>query len=603
MKKIFTLFAALAWIVSMFAATETVYFVNAEDWPGEITVHAWEGAAPGTNWPGLSATKEAEKIGGKDVWSFTAEAGAYAKCIFTNKKTGDKQTGNLNWTAGKYYVKTKWYTKEEAATAVGIPTPTYDYYVAGSFNGWVNPDPSCGMALVGDVYKTTLSLDAGEHQMKVTNGTWDNAKGYDAVGAKYEEVSRAPGDDGNILVKLAAGKEVVVVYNKNTDKITFEGLTATGETPETPAGYYVTGTFNNWTNPDNAYAMTGEGNIYKKDLTLAAGAHMLKVTNGTWDDGCNWGYSNIAGAYSEVSEGTNDEGEANGNILITLAAEATVTVVFDAEAKKISFEGLTATGTTPETPAGYYVTGTFNNWTNPDNAYAMTGEGNIYKKDLTLAAGAHMLKVTNGTWDDGCNWGFWAVSAAYAEVTEGTNDEGQPNGNILITLAAEATVTVVFDAEAKKISFEGLTAQELTISYVLMGVGGDWKVGVPMTKNEKAEGEEYMLIGQTITASDSVKVVKLVNGEAKHYCGNVKDDCKELVLENKVNDNIVLAPGVYDFYYDVAADAIWIAVSSSDPSAVGNVIVEKKAVKVIRNGQMYILRDGVMYNAIGQIAE
>ena len=124
-----------------------------------------------------------------------------------------------------------------------------------------------------------------------------------------------------------------------------------------------------------------------------------------------------------------------------------------------------------------------------------------------------------------------------------------------------------------------------------------------MTKNEKAESEEYMLIGQTITASDSVKVVKLVNGEAKHYCGNVKDDCKELVLENKVNDNIVLAPGVYDFYYDVAADAIWIAVSSSDPSAVGNVIVEKKAVKVIRNGQMYILRDGVMYNALGQMAE
>lgn len=487
MKKIFTLFAALAWIVSMFAATETVYFVNAEDWPGEITVHAWDGAAPGTNWPGLSATKEAEKIGGKDVWSFTAEAGAYAKCIFTNKKTGDKQTGNLNWTAGKYYVKTNWYTKEEAATAVGIPTPTYDYYVTGSFNGWVNPDPSCGMALVGDVYKTTLSLDAGEHQMKVTNGTWENAKGYDAVGAKYEEVSRAPGNDGNILVKLAAGKEVVVVYNKNTDKITFEGLTATGETPETSSKYYVTGSFNGWTNPDDAYVMSGEGNIYKKDLTLAAGEHMLKVTNGTWADGCNWGYSNIAGAYSEVSEGT--------------------------------------------------------------------------------------------------------------------NDEGQPNGNILITLAAEATVTVVFDAEAKKISFEGLTAQELTISYVLMGIAGDWKVGVPMIKNENAEGEEYMLIGQTITASDSVKVVKLVNGEAKHYCGNVKDGCKELVLENKVNDNIVLAPGVYDFYYDVAADAIWIAVSSSDPSAVGNVIVEKKAVKVIRNGQMYILRDGVMYNAIGQIAE
>ena len=147
------------------------------------------------------------------------------------------------------------------------------------------------------------------------------------------------------------------------------------------------------------------------------------------------------------------------------------------------------------------------------------------------------------------------------------------------------------------------TETPVEASYVLMGVKGDWKTGIAMTKNEAAENEEYQLLGQEIAAGDSVKVVRMENGEPKHWCGNVKDGCKELLVENTVNDNIVLAPGQYDFYYEVQADAIWIAVSSSDPSAVGNVIVEKKAVKVIRNGQMYILRDGVMYNAIGQIAE
>ena len=249
------------------------------------------------------------------------------------------------------------------------------------------------------------------------------------------------------------------------------------------------------------------------------------------------------------------------------------------------------------TPSAYYVTGTFNGWTNPDDAYVMSGEGNIYKKDLTLAAGVCEIKVTNGTWDDGCSWGFSDLQGAYAEVTGGENN------NIVITLSKETKVIVLFDAESKKISFEGLTTQELTVSYVLMGIAGDWKVGVPMIKNEDAEAEEYMLIGQTIAEGDSVKVVRLENGAAKHWCGNVKDGCKELVLENTVNDNIVLAPGAYDFYYDVAADAIWIAVSSSNPSALDNVAIEKKATKVIRNGQMYILRDGVLYNAIGQIAE
>ena len=135
MKKIFTLFAALTMVLSMFAATETVYFVNAQDWPGTITAHAWDGSATGTEWPGLATVKEADQIGGKDVYSFTAEAGAYAKVIFTNKTDGDKQTGDLDWTAGKYYCKDGWYTKEEAAAKLEQPIEYEAVYFVDN-QGW-----------------------------------------------------------------------------------------------------------------------------------------------------------------------------------------------------------------------------------------------------------------------------------------------------------------------------------------------------------------------------------------------------------------------------------------------------------------------------------
>lgn len=135
MKKIFTLFAALTMVLSMFAATETVYFVNAQDWPGTITAHAWDGSATGTEWPGLATVKEADQIGGKDVYSFTAEAGAYAKVIFTNKTDGDKQTGDLDWTAGKYYCKDGWYTKEEAAAKLEQPIEYESVYFV-NVQGW-----------------------------------------------------------------------------------------------------------------------------------------------------------------------------------------------------------------------------------------------------------------------------------------------------------------------------------------------------------------------------------------------------------------------------------------------------------------------------------
>ena len=95
---------------------ETVYFVNAQGWTGTIKAYAWDPA--NAAWPGVAATKEAEQIGGYDVYSYTAEAGKYANVIFNG--TGG-QTADLKWTAGKYYVLDGWYTKEEAEAKLATP--------------------------------------------------------------------------------------------------------------------------------------------------------------------------------------------------------------------------------------------------------------------------------------------------------------------------------------------------------------------------------------------------------------------------------------------------------------------------------------------------
>ena len=138
------------------------------------------------------------------------------------------------------------------------------------------------------------------------------------------------------------------------------------------------------------------------------------------------------------------------------------------------------------------------------------------------------------------------------------------------------------------------------IKYVLMGVGGDWANGIDMTANPD-NADEYMLLGQTISEGDSVKVVRLEDGVAKHWCGAVKEGVTVNITPDDKMGNIILTPGLYDFYYDVAADAIWIAEAAQ--SAIDNVVLENKATKVIRNGQMYIIRDEVMFNVLGQVVE
>ncbi len=374
MKKIFTFFAALTCTASMFAATETVYFVNADKWTGTINAYAWE--PQNANWPGVPATKEAEQLAGCDVYSYSAEAGTYANVIFNN---GSKQTADLKWTAGKYYVRDGWYTQEEAEAKLSGSTP-------------VDPKPQ--------------------------------------------------------------------------------------------GAYYITG----------------------NDALFGANA---------WQS----------------------------------------------------------------------------------DAIAMTEAEGVYTHTFTaVAAGVEcQFKITDGTWNN--SWGFSNLTTTPAGVT------GNKDNNIIFTLAETGDVVVSFSAEKITITgnFAGSSVDSAQITYALMGIQGDWTTGIELTKNEIAEWEEYMLLGQTISEGDSVKVVRLEAGVAKHWCGNVKEGVSVTITPDDKNGNIILAPGTYDFYYDVVADAIWIA--EAVQSAIDNVVLENKATKIIRNGQMYIIRDEVMFNILGQVVE
>ena len=446
---------------------------------------------------------------------------------------------------------------------VTVPAGTKACYIAGGMNSWSFTE----MTKVDDTHYTLDLPDATEAmKYKYCSGPGWAYVEKDASGNEIGDRSYSAAD---VVAKWASVYEPSATPEEPKEE---KDITVKAKVPAA------------WTNTITAWVWPtgGEG----KEVTPTKEGDWYVYTHHCAE--LNIIFKNGAGWNGDTNQTVDMVFSENTCIEITAGSgKATYTVV--------DCEG----GDPVVTPSAYYVTGTFNGWTNPDENYVMTGEGNIYKKDLTLAAGAHMLKVTNGTWDS--SWGYGDVAGAYSEVSEGTDDNGNPNGNILITLAAEKTVTVLFDAEAKKISLEGLTEVQITISYVLMGVKGDWKTGIELTKNESAGSEEYMLLGQTISEGDSVKVVRLENGDAKHWCGNVKEGVTVTITPDDKNGNIILAPGAYDFYYDVAQDAIWIAESSA--TALDNVVLKNKATKVIRNGQMYVIRNNMMFNALGQMVD
>ena len=134
------------------------------------------------------------------------------------------------------------------------------------------------------------------------------------------------------------------------------------------------------------------------------------------------------------------------------------------------------------------------------------------------------------------------------------------------------------------------------ITYVLMGVADDWTTGIALTVNPD-NANEYVLLGQEIAEGDAVKVVTLTDGVATAWCGNVDPASAAYTADDM--GNIVLAPGKYNFYFKVKEDLIYIA-KVGPTTGVENTIVSEQPVKIVRNGQVFILKGNKMFNIIGQ---
>lgn len=305
---------------------ETVYLINTGNW-SKVMIHTWNGVG-GTAWPGVEMTPTGETIEGYAVYSYTAKQGGQANLLFQESADVNK-TGDLEWQAGKYYapLKNEWYdTKEAAAEALAAPVE-YEYVYLINTNDWAaahiytwTPEvagwPGAAMTLEAeqiagkDVYSykvvkgTTfggLNFNCGGDECKTGDLTWEAGKYY------APSTSEWYADAATAEAALAA----VVTYD-----------------------YYIVGSFNGDNPADQDHGMTLDGTVYKATVTLAAGDNTLKVTKGSWDP--TWGYTELGAAYEEVSN-PNDY----NNIKITLAAEKEITVIFDATAGKITFEGLT----------------------------------------------------------------------------------------------------------------------------------------------------------------------------------------------------------------------------------------------------------------------
>ena len=550
---------------------ETVYFVNAQDWE-KVCIYTWTPEI-GT-WPGKEMTKEAEQIGGKDVYSYTIEKGTTFVGLNFNNGNNGKQTGDLTWTAGKYYVIDNWYTKEEAEEKLATPVQTYDYYVVGTFNSWANPDPNHGMTLVGDVYKATVTLNVGANMLKVTNGTWDNAKGFDAMGAEYEEVSNDT-QDGNILITLTEGKDVVVVYNATTGKVTFEGLTEKVVVTPDVITYVLMGVGNDWTTgialTKNETAEYGEEYVLLgQEIAEGDAVKVVTLVNGVAKAWC--------GAVEKASP-VKFEFDNDGNIVLLPG--------------KYDFYFKVNDPTTYEDDA-MYIAG---------EAYPVEPEVITYELN-----GGEFPAVVVPT-----NEELWIAFMPYYQEYYDVVRAEQPIADVAVFLSAgmgdDATIFTSEDSDYKWLG-----------DYIIK-VTTEQSAALTTLANWKFNAQAFFNANQYTGWPKSADFTEA--GKPENW-GPAYQAAHEVVLPTEpVEEDYVLPTPVKEGYtfvgwYDNAEGegeamtvlpagwagtlyAIWKV--EGPATALENIAVEGKAIKTIINGQLVIIKNGVQYNAQGQVVK
>ena len=692
MKKIFTIFAALACMMSMSAATWTVAgapkAVFGSEWDPANTANVMADQGDGNyKWEKSDLTLAASTIEFKVVkgnaWGEEYPGANYRlkineSGVYTITITFNEGTHEVNAVA----------TKQGAAEVI----PTIE--LAGDMTNWADGKLEFTMAADELTASLTIPLEAQDYFFKmIIAGGW-TSDGATITRENNTTVFTGANSDNNctLTADVAGDYTFTWVYKTNTLTVTYPeagenpgeepgddpvvtpdpetGVTYTVTVPVGTKACYIAGEMNEWKHQE----MTKVDETHYT-ITIATATATMKYK---YCSGPDWAYVEMqADGATDVQDRTyaaNDVVEAWKAVYDPAGEEPGDDPVVDPET------GITYNVTVPAGTKACYIAGEMNSWSftemtkiddthytvtlaeateamgykycsGPGWAYVeLTEEGgevanrtyaandivvkwaSIYDpanaptpgeaKDITIKA-----KVP-ATWTETITAWVWATGEPGKAVTPTKDGEWYvytehcPELNIIFRNGSEwstvdnKTVDMTFtESTCVQLAQEGGDMATYTvvdceggeviepaqITYVLMGVGGDWTTGIYLTRNVTALEEEYVLLNQPIAEGDSVKVVTLTDGIPTAWCGNVDEASTVSYTNDEVYGNIVLIPGIYDFYYKVASNMIYIATSIT--TAVDNITIEKNAIKVIQDGRMYIVRDGVMYNAVGQIAE
>ena len=429
------------------------------------------------------------------------------------------------------------------------------------------------------------NLAAGDYKLKVTvDGDWATAKGYSDLTVKAEGLSTD--NDNNVIFTLAEAGNVTVVYNDSVFTVSGSFYVAPAADPTAA----VIGTMTEWQQAIPFVLAEDKQSATFAD-TIPAGSYEVKmIINGDWRS--NGGTIDREHPTAIVAGNV----EANMTFVADTKGLYTFTWFFATD----SFSVVYPEYVEPEIPdTTWYLVGDMTNWQEGKISFEngpivanLTDEGRTYGfKVLQVIGDAQSWYGNAGTMtrENHENWVFETTIDANGMLI--ADVAGEYTFAMTLNEAGNPVVTVTYP-EASVI------VPTLEDGYYLVGTMNNWTPAAEYKLAANTENKGEYFLERTFVAEEAFKVVAVANDAiTTWYPGDG-------VADYTVDANHAGETTLY-FRPDYQGGEGWYAnclfVVPTGTVDIDNVDANAPAVKMLRDGHIFIIKGAKMYNAQGQL--
>ena len=577
MKKIFTLFAALAIVLSMFAANipagTKLYLTPNANWKQSNARFAAYFFGDGEAWVSMTKVE-----GETDLYEVVSPSKEFTNVIFCRMNpsaSANNWNNKWNQTSDLTYNGTQnWYTVKDGTWDKG--GGTWALYAPEAPKSYKN----ITITVVANATPLIHYWDGGD---KMVGSNWDTKPEMVATGAENTYSYTINDVDAAIGVKYL----IIVGEVQSADQQAFEDVTINFK--ELLPQVAVMGV-NNWDGTDK---MTVADDYLSASVTLtleAAKDYELKLTvNGEW-----FGSKAITITKDNNSASFAENGDGNGKLTTDLAgdyvftytyATKTLVVTYPEPEPELAVMDIEMTNLVVEEMEGFLVlTASDDDNTGLNVMLALNADG-------TLNTEVSYMALIQG-------WNEVELPIVEGAITKTYNEELATDvyTGLIVVEYMEGKLGLNLTMYAKPVVVTDVVVTDATITvetgddgmggtYEMINVTANWNESVLKLEGVEKEFKGFLQITETF----------VVDGEEDWYIWM----CMNGVITTV--DNVLTVTG--EFKNNWTGDVYNVTISGTLPggttTALDNLNTTVAPVKVIENGQLIVIKNGVKYNVLG----